>query len=181
MQTVLASQIVIAISLLSCVLLEPQVVTKLPQGGLSNFGTFTSTTYVFSFGFFIATGLLAHYARGLANLQLRRIILTYATGLIVLALSTYPYKINAFFENLHIAIGFLLAIFQLVVLVILAKQLSGSATTKILIYGLVTLSLVAGLLTTLNLIGLLFTSQLLLGTAFAITLVRVSALSATTQ
>lgn len=165
------SQLVILLTLVVCVILQPHVLLKLPQGGLSNFGTFQETRAIFSLGILTTILLLANSLSHLRNNVLRRIIILYAVGIAILAISTYPYKQNNVFEYIHLVVAFMFAIFQFGAAIGLVRLNRFDTYSKWCFAGL-TLSLVLALLTATGVVGLLFVTQMVAGFSFGILLVH---------
>jgi hypothetical protein len=169
-KAVIASQSVLLLTLIICGLLSPEVITRFPQGGLSNFGTETTTLPVFSVGFWAAIILLAIAGSHTKDKLVKSVLVGNALLLAVLVLSTYPYKINEFYENLHIVVGFTVAIYQLVTSFMLLYHFGLNFFNKLALF-LIGLSVLAGL-STIFWVGLLFTAQLLGGVSYAILLIN---------
>lgn len=168
-QLLIASQLTLLSTILVCMIISPDIPFSLPQGGLSNFGTERPTILVFSVGFWASITLLSLSVRKLKSSQLKNILIGSAVLLGLLVLSTYPYKLNQFFENLHIFVGFTVAIYQFIAAFLLARQSVLNIGLKIaLIFFLIsTLSAISTIFAT----GLLFMSQLTGGVGFALVLI----------
>lgn len=104
---ILASQTLLVITITICTILMPQFLFSTDQGGVSNYGVQTRTLWVFTLGF-IGCGVLiiagaltlpisANHRRALRNLLLLIGVLT-----LVVAVTTYTYKISHFFNLLHV-------------------------------------------------------------------------------
>lgn len=171
MNLLLLSQICLAITIAFCVLLAPGIVFELPQGGLSNFGTFQVTAPIFSVGILLSVGLMTVASRRMSSAALVAIVRFYAAGLVVLLLSTYPYKINTVFKNLHIGVGFILAFYQLSTAFVLAK-INGSDFVTITGLLFMATAIITGVLTSLEVVGLLFAAQISSSVGYAILLVH---------
>lgn len=169
-QLIFTSQIILLLTLFICVLIIPEIVTTLPQGGLSNYGTSSRVTWIFSTGFWIAIVLQLLAARRHNRMFLRRVLFGSALLLALLVVSTYPYKVNPFFENVHILVGFIVALYQLVTAWLLIKRNHFDGVSKLVAVFFLG-SIVTGL-STIFAIGLLFTSQLLGGIGYGILLVH---------
>lgn len=97
----------LAITIAICTILMPQFLFSTDQGGVSNYGVQTRTLWVFTLGFIgcgalIIAGALrlpvsANHRRALRNVLLLVGVLT-----LLVAVTTYTYKINHFFNLLHV-------------------------------------------------------------------------------
>lgn len=168
---VLYSQLILLLGLIVCILLAPSVLLSTPQGGLSNYGTMPATIAIFSMAFALSSGLLVLARKRIRQTGLKRGIFWLIVGYVILVISTYPYKLSVFFENAHIVIGFLLAIYQQVFALWLAKFKSFDNISKIALAVSVA-GIFVGLLTALQVLQMLFTAQLIGGIGFSIMLVH---------
>ncbi len=166
----IASQASLAITLCICVLIRPSVLISLPQGGLSNYGTESQTIVVFSVGFWVATVFLLIAAKKSQDIRLKKTMSFFAVLLALLIISTYPYRINTFFENIHILIGFTVGTFQLISAYLLARWVHFDNVSRIA--GLFLLGSIITGISTIFSTGLLFTSQLLGGLGYGTLLVH---------
>ncbi|MBA3758030.1 hypothetical protein H0X10_00130 [Candidatus Saccharibacteria bacterium] len=154
----LFSQLALLVSIFICVLISPEVLFSENQGGVSNYGTMSNTFVVFSIGFWICAILLTRAATAITLAKLKRVLVMLGIGYGLLVLSTYPYKLNVLFENIHIVIAFGLLFFQLGLGFWLAKLNDLDRFSKIcLAVQLVSLGL--GVLTALEVARVLFSAQ----------------------
>lgn len=144
--------------------MRPSVFFTLNQGGVSNYATVLTTAPFFSIGFLGFAACLVKAASRINEASFQIILRTLGIGYILLVASTYPYKLNPVFENIHIFIAGLFGLYQYAVCSMLAKQ-SGLNLLTGLFTAFACASLVIGLLTMFDVVRLLFTSQLLLGIA----------------
>lgn len=161
---------VLLLSLLCSVAIEPSFVFHLPQGGLSNYFTDGATMTILSFGFLVAASLFGWAGHRVSDFLLRRVLYGYAVLLLVLIISTYPYKSNELFETIHIVTGLTVATYQIVTTYLLRKYIH-TPQTKRLIIGIFILSMIASVLTIFNIVGLLFVAQIFAGLYYGITLI----------
>lgn len=165
------SQIALLVSVLICVLINPSVVFTLKQGGVSNYGTVMPTLVIFSIGLWICAYYLFKTSSMLRKSIIKRILLVLSVSYILLAVSTYPYKLSQFYENIHLTVAFALALFQLVAAVWLAFN-NRFDQISILSLGIMAASLIIGLLTVFQVVDQLFSSQFISAIGFGILLVH---------
>lgn len=159
------------LSVTLCVLIQPSVVFTSRQGGVSNYGTTIPTLFVFSAGVWVCAVLLLIAAARIKSRSLRRLLKILATWYILLAVSTYPYKLNQVFENIHIAVAFGLAFYQLGLIVWLAGLNKFDRFSRLCL-GVTVISLFIGVLTIFQIVDQLFTSQIVSAIGFGALLVH---------
>ncbi len=159
------SQLALAVSLLLCAVLAPEVSLWEKQGGISNYGTMRETIVIFSLGFWACSLLLLRAAAKVKSARFKKALIILASSTIVLVLSTYPYKINTFFENLHIAIAFGLILFQQAIALYLAKWNRYDRVSSVFL-SIQFVSIIFGLLTFFDVKNILFTAQVVGGIGF---------------
>lgn len=165
-------QVTFLVSLLVCLALRPSYLRS--EGGVSNYGTLRLTVAFYSLAF-----IAASLSSGVAGYQLRRqqknrlvwsmYVLAALFGLVLL--STYPYKLNGFFRDLHELTGGGLFVFELL---FSAWLCLGKARSRLNISLLAVFLVGFGIsfMTTIGLVHLLFVGQIITAVAFAALLVN---------
>lgn len=146
------------------------------EGGVSNFGVHARTVLPYTLAFGLGGLLMLLAARYLpkhdkASRRLR-IILNLIGGLLLLVLlTTYPYKLNKSLDTLHILSAQLLFITEIAAgcrfAIFVRKDV-----TNVILFGFQLLGTLLAALTLLGQLHLLFVSQIITGLAFAALLVR---------
>lgn len=172
----LYGQLALFIGLFLCLLLIPHFLFETNEGGISNYGTIAKTIVPFTlaFGF-------CGFCTIVAAASLPRTISRYKTlhgALLVLGVcyflvlsSTYPYKLNRFFDALHVYAGLALIIWEMA----FGSWLVWVLPRNRVLIALFTAQWVGFLLAVLTYIGLLhtlFVAQCLMSVAFGLLLVR---------
>lgn len=164
-QVIAWGQLFLLANVMISVALVPSVFFTTRQGGVSNYATNASTIVFFSLGFLGCALSLWEAAQKTKLLQFRKHLKRLSLGFVILVLSTYPYKLNPVFENLHIAIAVVLSIYQYFMCYLLAKFKHFDATSRWLL-SLLGISLTFGMLTAFDIVHALFLAQLFLGLGF---------------
>lgn len=104
---ILFSQILLALTIVVCTILMPQFLFSTDQGGVSNYGVQSNTLWVFTLGFIGCGSLIVAGAATLPQktyhrASLRGALLVVGILTLLVALTTYTYKINNFFDLLHV-------------------------------------------------------------------------------
>jgi hypothetical protein len=163
-------QVVLALCLFTCLAIIPSYFFSFDQGGVSNYGTEPRTTGLFVLGFGVATLCTFLAGRTLPQKTKRRNQLQ--LGLYVLAclyllvmLTTFSYKLNETFRELHgyasIALFVGMLVGALWLRFVAVRDSPGRWAFVVFC-----VSLGAGVLTVLGVLHLLFTVQLVCGMAF---------------
>jgi hypothetical protein len=169
----LIAQLCLFACLLLCVLLIPHFLFESNEGGVSNYGTYAKTIIPYTLGFGVC-GLLTLRAAVLypgGNTVRRMLIILGILYLLVLC-STYPYKLDTLYDNLHQAVGTALVLYT----VLLGAWLLVFKAHSVVTLMLFTAQLIGFLLavcTFFGLIHVLFIAELLESTAFGALLVTV--------
>ena len=168
-QPLLFGQIGFALGLLACFAIKPQFLRS--EGGFSNYGVTAATIPFFTFAFLsaaIGTFVAAQRIVGRSWLKWSLRILA-ALFFLVLA-STYPYKLNSFYDILHQDVSIALLVYGIGLgawLVIKRHDWQ-----NIVLFGVQFGASVTAYVTFLGFIHLLFVSQFVAGLAFSALLVR---------
>ena len=97
--------------LVLCVWLQPSYASS--GGGFSNYGVHWSTVVPFTLAFGLAAASSFGAAEKVGDRRLARRLRLLGASFVLVALSTYPYKINAFWETAHHAAGIGFFLFEL--------------------------------------------------------------------
>jgi hypothetical protein len=166
----LLGQIGLVALLLVCFALKPQFLRS--EGGFSNYGITAATIPFFTLAFLFATIGTVVAAQRIARAHTK-----FAWSLRVLALlffcvlvSTYPYKVNNIFDDLHELSAMLLFVWEVCLSVYFVRKLHDAP--NVLLFALQFGASVAALVTFLGFVHLLFVSQFVEGAAFGALLVR---------
>ncbi len=122
---------------------------------------------IFSLGFWTAIILLIRASQRIQIYQLKAYINIVIVGYLLVVLSTYPYKLNVVFENIHITIGFVVAISQLF---IGWKLLHFNPVDKLskVAFGIQIFGFCLGILTIFEIAKVLFAAQIVSGLGFGV-------------
>jgi hypothetical protein len=156
-----------------CVVLHPGYVIRANEGGISNYGVHLKTVVPYSLALLLPAGLTYRASRHLdVSSEPRRhlcTVLRFYSGLIFFTLlTTYTYKIDTTFRDVHVGVGVVITIFELGASLWMYRVLR---TLVVLLF----FELVGFVLATLTIFGalhLLFATQVISGVAFAILLVQ---------
>jgi uncharacterized membrane protein len=173
---VLLSQLCLNGFLLVCTLLMPQFLFERDEGGVSNFGVHALTVVPFSLAFGLGGALLLLAVRGIPRRsktrqrELQSVLSLLGALLFLVLVTTYPYKVNRFFDNLHIAAAILLFVAELAAGAWFA--VSRNDTLNLTLFAVQIVGSLAALLTLAGVLHVLFVAQLLAGLSFGALLVR---------
>lgn len=167
-------QLVFLAGVAICVALHPGVVLKSDEGGLSNYGVHLRTVVPYTVAFLapsLASARGAHVVDrdDVSARRLRRVLRGYAVLLVATLLSTYPYQINATWKDIHVAVGVVLFVFELLATASVVRTLRGGRVVAAA--SAVVIGFVLAALTFVGAIHLLFVAQVVTGGAFAVVLV----------
>ena len=99
-----------------CTVIMPSFLFKHHEGGASNYGVHNTTIVPYTLAFLLCSICIVRAARVLADAaQLKRFVYAlYALACLFLLvlITTYPYKINNFLDNLHIGTAIVLFYFE---------------------------------------------------------------------
>lgn len=172
----LISQVGLYGFLLLCLVLMPHFLFEKNEGGFSNYGVYMRTILPFSLAFLIG-GLYLHFAaRALPSSTSRRAMLagildTTCLLLLLVLLTTYPYQINAAFDDLHNAAAVLLFVTELIAGTWLSLQLVRDRVNFALL-GVEAAGFTLSALTFGGLLHILFLAQIITGIGYGLVLVR---------
>jgi hypothetical protein len=155
------------------VALHPGFVLKANEGGISDYGVHLKTAVPYDLA--LASAALGAYlaatrARESMNLPrgLRTMLLAYATLVAVTLVSTFGYTLDRPQRDLHVAVGSLLTLFEVVASIWMYGERHGDFPLVLVQLA----GIVLGALTITGHIHLLFVSEILTGGSFAVMLYR---------
>lgn len=155
------------------VALHPGFVLKANEGGISDYGVHLKTAVPYDLalaGAALGAYLAATSARDSVALRqgLRAVLLTYATLVSLTLASTFGYTLDRPQRDLHVGVGSLLTVFEVLASLWMYKERRGDfALMLIQLTGFI-----LGALTLIGLIHLLFVSEMVSGVSFALMLYR---------
>jgi hypothetical protein len=179
---IVLGQLILFVFLLICLVLMPHFLFESNEGGISNYGLYARTVVPYSLAFGLC-GLLtlkaAYYVpRHIAAYQALRVVLAILGVLFIAVLvSTYPYKINNTFGNIHAYIGLAFTVWELLLGIWFGLFLARNFKNLLLLL-VEWVGFVFGILTHANVIHILFIAEILTTCTFGILLMRTSRLLA---
>ncbi len=162
--------------LVICYALIPHYV--LTEGGVSNYGTRPLTVVPYTLAFVLsalltayAAKLLPHQPKPVNVVRISLYILAFLLGCVLM--STYPYLVNHFWNEVHARTFMILVSFELLLGIYLVAKIRHDR----LMYLLLVMQIVGASLLALNLGGLhvLFAAQQVAGVAFGLVLITAAA------
>ena len=161
---VLASQVAFLVLIGACVVITPHFLFSRDEGGMSNYGVHASTVVFYTLAFVTSAGLLLLAARALPKApdfrSLRRIFVITAYSLLLVLLTTYPYKHSNTYGNIHTLANIWTFCFQMYAGVWLALFFRRNIITSLLLLAQFA-AFVLVVLTFIGTIHLLFVAQIL--------------------
>lgn len=158
-----------------CIIIMPGFLLERNEGGVSNDGVHWQTVVPYTLAFLLCSIFLMRAAFVLRQLQtsgrLCAALLIVAGSLLLVLGSTYPYKLNVMFKDIHIAAGVELFCLEIGLAFWLTFTFLRSAPGVVLL----TIQIAGFLLAALTLAGrlhLLFVSQIITSLAFGLILWR---------
>lgn len=159
-----------------CFLLLPTFLLRSNEGGVSNYGVhfLTVIPYTLAFGLCsIYTYLAARElpANSSTHTNLRRVLLCLSVLFFVLLLTTYPYKLNQMWNNIHIYAGVVLMVYEIAVGIWLAAFVAQGYLTILILL----VQLVGFILAAFTFYGVghhLFIAESVASLAFSVLLIR---------
>jgi hypothetical protein len=169
------SQLSLFSFLIMCTIITPDFLFKHHEGGASNYGVHSTTVVPYTLAFLLCSIFIvraAHLLANVARLKLFRYALYVLACLFLLVLvSTYPYKLNGFLDNVHIGTAIVLFYFEtgmaIWIALVLLKDLLSKALLIIEIIGFLTASFSLG-----GAAHILFIGQVITAVSFGALLVR---------
>ena len=155
------------------VAMHPGFVLRTTEGGISDYGVHLKTAIPYDLA--LASAALGAYlagtrARDTAKLPrgLRSVLLVYATLLALTLVSTFGYTLDRPERDLHVAVGSVLTLFEVVASLWMSRERRGDVELVLAVLA----GSVVGALTIVGLLHLLFVSELVTGGSFAVVLYR---------
>jgi hypothetical protein len=174
-----ASQAALCGSIGVCVLIDPTTVLGADEGGVSNFGVHAATVVPYSLGFVLGAALLAASGRILGRATGVRAVagrgFEVVAGLLAAVLvSTYPYRLDVAWRDVHLAAAAGLFVAEAVLLVWLVSTVS-SRRWHLVPAAVWLTGFVVAAATSLGVGHLLFAGQAVATGGFAVTAAAVTA------
>lgn len=173
------SQLSLLVFLGICNIIRPTFLVGNFEGGFSNYGTRAATVIPFSLAYLFSGlfTLLAIQSMDRSSATIRRIgraLYIQVFLLLVVLLSTYPYKLNPFFKYVHIGVGLVLLAYNFWLIIWVTEKFYQDKINKLLLLG----GLGGVIFTLVSLSGafhLLLLAQLLSSLVFGIFIIRLGA------
>jgi len=171
------SQITFAFFIAVCVALHPGVVIRTNEGGMSNYGVHLKTVVPYTLALVLASALSYRATRFLqrARIETRHfdfLLRIYSALILLTLLTTYGYTLSTAQKDLHVVVGVVVAVFELVASLWMYRTIRSLH----LVFAITLIGFVLAALTFFGALHVLFLTQVLVGGAFAILLVRTSRL-----
>jgi hypothetical protein len=168
------SQLSLFSFLIICTVITPDFLFKSHEGGASNYGVHSTTVVPYTLAFLLCSIFIvraAHLLASVAHLRRFRYALYVLACLFLLVLvSTYPYKLNGFLDNVHIGTAIVLFYFEtgmaIWIALVLLKDLLSKTLLIIEIAGFLTASFSLG-----GAVHILFVGQVITAVSFGALLV----------
>lgn len=174
LRLLVTAQLCLFIGLLICVLLIPHFLFEANEGGVSNYGTYAKTVLPYTLAFGICGVATIWAARNLGrddtDSHLRPLLVVLGILYLFVLFSTYPYKLSAFYSNLHHIAGAALVIYS-VALGSWLTLFKAHTTTVLALYTVQLIGFLLAVLTFLGAVHVLFVAELLGSTAFGALLI----------
>lgn len=172
---VVLSQLSLYGFLLVCTALMPQFLLERNEGGASNYGIHALTVVPYSLAFGLggsfllrAAHVMPHHA---SHEKLKQVLALLGILLWFVLLTTYPYKLNSFFDSVHILATIALTVAELAVGSWFALNLFRDSM-NIALLGTILLGCLLALFTLLGFLHTLLIAQLITGLSFAAVMIR---------
>jgi hypothetical protein len=171
---VMFAQLSLFLCLFACFLLMPHFLFESNEGGVSNYGTYARTVIPYTIGFALCGVLTIRAAFSLPKeasyRTLQRVLLLLGTLYLLELLSTYAYKLNNTFNNVHVYISVISAAYCMAIGVWLALSIARNAVNVSLVL-VQSLGFVVAGLTYLGYLHVLFIAEMGTGVVFGTLLV----------
>ncbi len=173
---VLYSQLALVVAIMLCTFIAPGFLFSTNEGGISNYAIHANTVVPFSLGFVGCAGLLLAAAGKMARVKRLTILAPWlrvtAIGYLIVLASTYPYKYQPVFQQIHQYVSLAFSVLMLVVLLHFSRLLKKTDAASIAYLCVMGAGFLVGITTLTGAIHLLFASQLLVGAGFGLGLVH---------
>jgi hypothetical protein len=171
------AQLTLFLFLFICFLLIPHFLFESNEGGVSNYGTYARTIIPYTIGFGLCGVLTIQAALSLPKeisyRALRRALLLLGILYLLELLSTYSYKQSDVFNNIHVFISALSAVYCMAISIWLALSVARTSVNVLLMLAQC-LGFIAAALTYVGYLHILFIAEVFTGAVFGILLVRVT-------
>lgn len=172
----LMSQISFFAFLAICLAIVPRFLLEHNEGGVSNYGVTAVTVVPFTLAFLTCAAFILMAVRIIPRhpptlARFRWALFTLAILLLLVLVSTYPYKVDLALKDIHIVIGVLLLTYEMAMAFWLALAVARD-WINILFLMVQTAGSVLALVTLVGVLHLLFVSQMIASAAFGVVLVR---------
>jgi hypothetical protein len=172
----LAGQVLLFVAIAICTILMPQFFFSTDQGGMSNYGLHARTSPFFIVGFAGCAFLTCLAALSLPRAiphysELRVSLLIVGVLGLLMAVTTFTYKLNPMLNVLHVRGAQFLALLEAVISTWYVRRLVKDHINRIA-YGVLLIGLVVGIFTVLGALHLLFTAEFLASLGFGIVAVH---------
>lgn len=173
---VLASQVALFSLLLACIALQPTYLLRRDEGGLSNFGVHVTTVAPYSLAFLLCALLLARAASLVEVVdptthRYRSLLVVLSCLVLLVLLSTYPYRLDLALRDVHIGVGAVLICVESAASIWIVRSIVRDRWSVVTL-GVQLAGFVVATATFLGLLQVLFTAQLVTSLAFGVLLVR---------
>jgi len=161
-----------------CIAIDPHVLLARDEGGVSNYGVTGKTVAPFTIAL-ILCGLFVLMAAHIAPLappvidRLRCALVILGVLLLLLLITTYPYKLNSALKDIHIGVGSILLCFEMAMGIWMTVVLQRDRVTLLLLV-LQSIGFLLAFVTLIGVLHILFISQVVASLAFGILLVRIA-------
>ena len=171
------SQLSLFAFLAICTAIMPKFLTERDEGGLSNYGIHRATVVPYTLAFLLSGILILQATRFTPNTKtanhLRAALYVLAGVLFFVLLTTYPYKINATYDNLHLLSGILIFWTEMAIACWAALVLRKDRV-NLLLLAVQAFGFIMAILNFFGVIHLLFIIQAVTSLAFGALLIRTS-------
>jgi len=171
------SQLSLWACLTVCTILMPHFLFERNEGGVSNYGVHALTVVPYSLAFGLGGTFLLMAAYHLPTLReiprhrLQFVLAMLGCLLLLVLLTTYPYKVNKFYNQLHIYTSTALFVVELLTAIWMALRLAPDRI-KLSLFTMQVFGSALSLLTLVGVLHVLFISQFIVGVSFGALLVR---------
>lgn len=167
----LTGQVLLFFFLFICLLLNPRFLFTSNEGGISNYGLYAKTVIPFSLSTISGAGLAIVASLSIVNDRLKLLIRLWAGLALSSLVSTYPYKINHVYRDIHIYLSLILLIYEVCFCSYLVFRLVEDKI-NLAFWFLMIATLILGILDAFKVVHLLYVIEVVEGLAFAVILVR---------
>jgi len=172
---IMLGQLSLFLCLSICFLLIPHFLFESDEGGVSNYGTYARTIVPYTLGFGVCGVLTIRAAlslpKGSSYRTLRRALILLGALYLLELFSTYPYKVNDIFNNIHVFISAVSALYCMAIGIWFALSVARNPVNITLML-VQSLGFVVAALTYLSYLHVLFIAEMFTGAIFGVLLVH---------